>query len=336
MVRTSGWSLLLLSPSVLALGSAPYLQESPYPPYSELPGDNYSSPAMDPAQTQVSPAAIERSRVWLADYLNRISGNIDSFFVDSFFSENIIDDDVKGSRAKISLYTRRVLGDPVDYKFGISLKLVLPNTNEKLNLLISSEEDDARESDPLESVENVDYTSTLRYIINESERWKTNFDLGIKWGVPPDPFARFRARRYVYLSEWELKATQTLSYFTQEGWGEETHLQADYPLNTEKLFRINAKAGYLLNDHFFTLDYDLGLYHELSRTSALAYVAGASGDTENDATFYTYTAGVRYRQRIYSDWVYGEVEPQFMWDRDKDYETTPVIMFRIESVIGDN
>lgn len=326
-----GWLLLLFCPLASALGSEPRLLDDSYPPYTPPPPTEEKP---DIAETNVSPAMIERSRTWLADYLNRLSGNIDSFFVDSFFSEDIIEDDVKGSRAKLSLYTRRVLDDPVDYKFGLSVKVVLPNTNEKLNLLIASEDEDKRESDPIESVGNVDYSSALRYIINETDQWKTNIDAGIRWGIPPDPFVRYRARRYAYLSEWELKTTQTLYYYTSKGWGEETKLQMDYPLNTEKLFRINSKAGYLVNDEYFKLSYDLGLYHELSHTSALAYVAGASGDTEHGATFSSYNASFRYRQLIYSNWVYGEVEPLFMWDRDKNYETTPVIMFRIEAVIA--
>ncbi len=325
-----GWLWLILVPSVLAMEAEPRLRSNDIPDY-RFPEYN-AEPV--PQQTTVSPAMIERSRSWLAQYLNRLSGNIDSFFVDTFFSEDITDDDVEGSRAKISLYTRRVLGDPVDYKFGISVKVVLPNTNERLNLLLDSEDEEVRESDPVESIENVDYVTALQYIIDESDAWKTNLDAGVRWGVPPDPFIRFRARRYAYLSEWELRATQSIYYFTQAGWGEDTRLRVDFPFNIEKLFRVNMKAGYQKNDGYFTLSYDAGLYHELSRTRALAFVAGAQGDSQNDATFYSYFAGVRYRQLVYSDWVYAEIAPEFLWDLEKDYETTPVLMFRLESVIA--
>ena len=332
-----GWLVLLglaLSVSASALSPEPFLQgdsEQLIAPVVTVPV------AEEPpytAQTTVDPAMLDRSKDWLAGYLNRLSGNIDTFFVDSFFSEEITYDDVKGSRAKLSFYTRRVLGDPVDYKFGLSVKLVLPHTNERLNLLLDSEDEDNREADPIESVENVNYTAALRFIVRESDQWKTNVDAGIRWGVPPNPFVRFRARRYAYLSEWELKATQTLFYFSLDGWGEETRLQMDYPLNTEKLFRINAKAGYQLNDEYFKLSYDAGLYHELSSKAALGFVAGASGDSEFDTTFYSYHAGVRYRRQVYSNWVFAEVAPEFIWHRDKDYGTTPVIMFRLESVIA--
>ena len=323
--------LLLVSGSVSALDSRPQLQGDsmlPLPPPETIPQENT-------VQTPVTEAMADRSRDWLANYLNRLSGGIDSFFVDTFFSEDVTDDDVRGSRAKISFYTRREIGEPVDYKFGVGVKVVLPNTNERLNLLFESEdEDDDREADPLESVENTEYNTALRYILRETDQWKTNLDAGIRWGTPPDPFIRFRARRYAYLSEWELRTSQEFFYYTLDGAGEETEFRADYPINIEKLFRINMKAEYLNRDDYFTLGYSAGLYHELSPTRGLAYVAGASGSTEEGATFDSYFAGLRYRQRVYSDWVFAEINPEFIWNRDGEYETTPVLMFRLEGVIS--
>ncbi|MBM95042.1 MAG: hypothetical protein CMI09_04245 [Oceanospirillaceae bacterium] len=293
-------------------------------------------PVDDNAQmeTPITPGMVERSRYWLAGYLDELSAGLDSFFVDSFFSENIIEDDIEGSRAKLSFYTRRELGDPVDYKFGLSVRLVFPNTNERLNLLLESEDEEAREADPLESVENNNYSAALRFIIQESDRWKTNLDSGVRWGIPPDPFSRLRARRFFGFWDWEAKATQTLYYYTSKGWGERTSLQLNRSLNTEKLLRLNGAAEYLLNDEYFKLNYDLGVYHELSHRAAMGYVAGASGDTQSSATFYDYFASVRYRRLIYKDWVFAEVAPALVWESNKDYETTPVIMFRIESVIS--
>ena len=90
----------------------------------------------------------------------------------------------------------------------------------------------------------------------------------------------------------------------------------------------------MLNDDYFKLSYSGGLYHELSRRAALGYIAGASGDTEGYPSFYNYSVSVRYRRQIYKDWVFAEFAPELVWKRDKDYETTPVIMFRIESVIS--
>ena len=320
----------------LVLTSSVLLQASAYAePESDastaVPDYTVSIPALE---TPITPNMVERSRYWLARYLDGLSSGLDSFFVDSFFSEDILEDDIQGSRAKLSFYTRRELGDPVDYKFGLSVKLVFPNTNKRLNLLLESEEEAVREADPLESVENNNYSAALRFIIQESERWKTDIDTGIRWGVPPDPFSRIRARRLFGFMDWKARATQTLYYTTVKGWGERSSLQLNRSLGTSKLLRLNGSAEYLLNDGFFKFRYDIGAYHELSHRAALGYIAGASGDAEETASFYDYFASVRYRRLIYKDWVFAEVAPSLVWERDKEYETTPVIMFRIESVIS--
>lgn len=324
-------ALLAISAAVQALPREPVILGDSEPMLGDIP---LAPEDLAPPTDKQTPDVVDRSRYLLAGYLDNLSGKLDTFFVDTFFSENILEDDVEGSRARISLYTRRELGDPVDYKFSISVKMVFPNTNERLNLLFQSEEEEAREADPLESVENNNYSAALRFIIQETDQWKTNIDTGIRWKLPPDPFTRFRARRYAFFDSWDLRATQTLFYFASKGWGEDSSVQVNVPLNIEKLLRLNASAGYLLNDDYFKLSYSAGLYHELSSKAGLGFVAGASGDTIGRPTFNGYSASVRYRRQIYKDWVFAEFAPELVWESGKNYETTPVIMFRIESVIS--
>ena len=65
-------------------------------------------------QTEVTDDMAERSRRWLIDHLDNLSGGIDSFFVDRFFNDDVTDIQGHGSHAKFSFFTRRELGDPVD------------------------------------------------------------------------------------------------------------------------------------------------------------------------------------------------------------------------------
>ncbi|MGB1091997.1 MAG: hypothetical protein ACPGYX_07730, partial [Oceanobacter sp.] len=312
-------------------------ENSTVTPYQQSPGRYYfpeseRSPYLQ--ETPISDDMLEQSRGWLSRSLNELSGNLDSFFVDAFFSEDILEDDVSGSRARFSLYTRRELGDPVDYKFGLSVKLVLPNTNERFKLLLESEDDDQRESDPLESVENVEYSSALRFIIQESENWKVNLDTGVKWGIPPNPFTQLRARRYLYFHDFSAKGSQKFFYRALDGWGEETRLQINRPLSVDQLIRFDTRAGYMLNDDYMTLGYSLGYYEELDSRSALGYIGSASGSNENaTTTFFSYSLAFRYRRQVFRDWMFIEVSPSLVWKRDNDYQTTPVIMFRFESVL---
>lgn len=287
-------------------------------------------------KTQTKIGFIEYSHDWLKDYIDSLSYNVDGFFIDTFFSDDIIEDDVSGSRAKLSFFTRREIGQPVDYKYGISIKLVLPNTDEHFKLLFESSEDEEaeRENNPINTVENVEYSTALRYVFQETERWKVNFDTGIRWGIPSDPFSRLRFRRYAYFNDFKVKATQKFFWSGNEGFGEETEVELSQPLNIDRLIRYSVGAEYLLNNDYFELSHDVTLYHELNSAEILAYYYRANGDTIGNVTFNNYGVGVRYRRKIYQDWIFAEVNPELETQRDNEYDITPIIMFRFEALIG--
>ncbi|MGK0249371.1 MAG: hypothetical protein ACI910_002113 [Oleispira sp.] len=279
---------------------------------------------------------IDYSHDWLKDYIDDFSYNVDEFFIDTFFSDDIIEDDVGGSRAKLSYFTRREIGQPVGYNYGISIKLVLPNTNEHFNLLFQSSEDEEaeRENNPINTFENVEYSTALRYVFDETERWKVNFDTGIRWGIPSDPFSRLRFRRYAYFDNFRVKATQSFLWSGNDGFGEESEVELNQPLNIDRLIRYSAGAKYSLNDDYFDLNYGITLFHELNSSEILAYYYRAAGDTINNMTFNNYGIGVRYRRKIYQDWMFAEVNPELETQVENEYDITPIIMFRFEALIG--
>lgn len=282
-------------------------------------------------QTEVTDAMTERSRRWLIHHLDNVSGGIDSFFVDRFFNDDVTDIQGKGSHAKFSFFTRRELGDPVDYKFGVSMNIELPNTNNRLNLLLQSEDEDLRESQILESPDNVTYSSALRFIIQQSQQWNSSVDAGVRWGVPPDPFIRLRLRRPVYFDYWNLSLRQEINYYTIDGYGSVTDLTIDRPIDTQRLFRLETEAEYLLNNDYFTLMYGGGLYHEINPIYAYAVLARATGNSEFGPTFDAYELGVRVRRRIFAEWMFAEVHPQYVWTRENEWKATPVVMFRLQA-----
>jgi hypothetical protein len=279
---------------------------------------------------------IDYSHDWLKESIDTISFNVDGFFIDTFFGDDIIDDDVSGSRAKLSFFTRRVIGQPVDYNYGLSVKLVLPNTNERFNLLLQSSEDDedSRDNNPINTVENVEYSTALRYIFKETEQWNVNFDTGVKWGFPPDPFTRLRFRRYAYFDNYRTKSTQTVFWSGQGGLGEKTSFEMSRPMNIDRLVRFNMGAQYLVNNEYFELNYGLTLFHELNAKEVLAYYIRASGDTIVDTTFNNYAVGVRYRRKVYQNWMFAEISPELETMSGNEYDITPVLMFRFEALIG--
>lgn len=333
MTRCGFLILLLLMHLTLMLGSLVSPAYAFDEPHALPPGVAWPelSPERNTQQTPITDDMAERSRRWLVDHLDALSGGIDSFFVDRFFNDDVTEIRGQGSYARVSLFTRREIGEPVDYKFGISLNLELPHTNQRLNLLLQSEDQGVREGDLLSSPQNVTYSSALRLILQESERWSSSVDAGVRWGVPPDPFVRVRARRPFYASDWNVLFGQEINYYTQAGYGAVTSLTWDFPLTIHRLFRLESDTEYLLNDDFFHLSYGAGLYHEINRIYAYAVLAGAEGNTEYDVHFEEYTLGVRVRRKVWKEWMFAEVYPQMLWAEDNDWELTPVLMFRLEA-----
>lgn len=291
-----------------------------------------------PTEKELTINIFDNSRDWLKSYIDSVSLRVDGFFIDTFFGDDILEDDVSGSRAKLSFSTRRVLGEPVGYKFGVSVKLVLPNTDEKLNLLLESseDEDEERENNVASTVENVEYSTALRYIFTETERWRVNFDTGVRWGIPSDPFAQLKLRRYAYYDDFRARTTQTVYWSGIDGYGEKTSFELNRPLNIDRLLRFNMAAEYLLNNDYFDLDYSVSLFHELNKKEVFSYFIAASGDTIKDATFNSYQLGVRYRRKVYQDWMFVEFSPVLETSSEKEYDITPVIMFSFEALIGDS
>lgn len=290
-----------------------------------------------PPQQDFSINIFDDSHDWLKSYIDSVSLSVDGFFIDTFFGDDILEDDVTGSRAKLSFSTRRILGEAVGYKFGLSVKLVLPNTDEKLNLLLQSSEDDdeVRDSDAVSTVENVEYSTALRFIFSETDRWKVNFDTGVRWGIPADPFASFRFRRYAYFDDFRTRTAQTFFWSGIDGFGEKTSFELNRPLNIDRLIRVALDAEYLVNNDYFELDYSVNFYHELNKLEVVSYYVSASGDTIKNATFNRYTVGVRYRRKVYRDWMFAEFSPALETNSEYNYDIKPVVMFRFEALIGE-
>ncbi|MDF1764668.1 MAG: hypothetical protein P1U57_14805 [Oleibacter sp.] len=315
---------LFLSQSTLVWGS----WSQPYIPPDEPEFPEYVAPE---APLSSKDSGIDRSRSWVVKNLDTLSTGIDNAFVGMFFNDDALDYDSPGSRGRISLESRFEEGEQVAYKFGVNVNLELPNTNRRLNLLLQSEDDDIGNQDPIDSVNNTNYSSALRFIIRESLQWRTTADTGIRWGVPPDPFARLRARRNIYFDTWNARVSQELNYYSSEGYGAQSDVRFDYPVGFYRLVRVGLNAEYLLNNDYVDLKYGMGLYEKLSPKTAVALIFGANANTEDALNMISYDTGVRLRRKVYREWMFLNLYPQMVWREEDNWAMTPVFTIQLQA-----
>ncbi len=279
---------------------------------------------------------LDWSRSVLADYIEELNDGLDSFFVESIFDDDAIDDKSSGSNGRVFFKTRRVRGEGVDYQSGINLKLALPQTNNQLKLLIETDEDDdeIKESDALGTVDNVTYSTALRVLIQQSEHWNTNLDNGIRWEGEPVPFTRIRARRTDYYDTWRSRFNQTVFWRSNIGWGENTRYSAIRPIDIRRSYRFALGASYLLNDDFFELNNSYGIFDELDDLQVLYYSFTIKGDTDGIEKINRYTTAISYRRKVYRNFVLAELVPEVSWPRDRNFEPTPALTFKLDIIFG--
>lgn len=301
-----------------------------------LSKEDQKLPAATESKDVILEPRADRSKNWIVDRIDDFSEDLDVFFVQYFFNTEVFEDDIGGNRGVISFDTRREIGGDVEYKLSGKLKLELPNTNKRIKLLVASEDDSDFDinKQPLQSIQNASYSTAVRYILNERSAWQTDIDVGLKGGLPLNPYSRLRARRYGDSFGWQHRFTQSLYYRHIEGWGETSELRYDRNIRTNQLVVFNTEADYLLKNNYFDIYSDITLYQKINEGSALAYQVGIVGDTDRGSVISSYFSGVKYRKLIYKDWVYASVNPQIEWNRDREYRRMWVLMFSLETIFS--
>ena len=280
---------------------------------------------------------LENSRQYLGNKLGALSTGMDTFFVDSFFSDEDFEPLDGTSRMRISLQSFQEEGESADFKLDVRGTLALPLTENRINLLFESDDEDEttdRSSSPIDAVNSQGYRAAFRFLLDVSRSWDVDFDAGIKLRAPLEPFVRLRGRRTIHFVDWDARISQTFYWFNSIGGGETTRFELIRNIGYDKWFTINTQADYRLENEYFTFDHHYSLYHELTDRSASAFRMGFHADNEDEFNVSLYFIDWRYRRRAYKDWLFWEVKPQITFPEDRDFEATPGLLMKIEMYVS--
>lgn len=280
-----------------------------------------------------SDSAVDQSRAVVVERLQRLSKQIDSFFLNRFFGEQVInDDDFSGSRAKLAITTEHRPGQLIDFRVRFKLRIVLPNTNERLSLLFEANDEDEIGIENSTASEGDGVNAAVRFIVREKDRWRTNIDAGVRSGLPPKVFIRARSTRSWFIDDWSLRFRQGIAYFSHEGPSSTTEFRSDYLFNRYRFIRFETQAKYFFDDQLFESNHRLRLFQELDAKNAIAYGLQALGDTSRDNDIYQYQLEFRWRRQVWRSWLFLEVAPALEWAEDNDFNVTPLITFKVEAL----
>lgn len=275
---------------------------------------------------------IDSSRRFVSKGVEQINDSLDVFLTESFWGDQIDVDEDSGSSILLRLYSLYDFrNEDTNVGFGANLKLVLANTNERLKLILTSQEDDEQDSGLVEDnqLEN-DVSAAVRFLFNENNRFKTSFDQGVRWSGGPRAFAQLRARYQHKFTHWDTRFTKRVFWENTKGAG----FDADWDFSRALSERLGVSNSwdweYLMNDGFWTFGYSWRFTLVESASISMRWAAGISANDDLGWQISNSFVSYSWRKRIYKDFIFLEIRPGFNFPREEEFKHQPNVYVSLD------
>jgi hypothetical protein len=237
-------------------------------------------------------------------------------------------------------FTTLIEDDGVELEPRLRVRLALPNTERRLSLILESEDD--RRFDRATGYEPAPptllrpeegFTAGLRYLQRFANRFDLDADAGIRLRIPPDPFVRARIGRSFFVDVWELRLSEEAYWRYERGAGALSRFIAQRALAGPRFFRSATEVEWVNRDQRFHYAHDFILSHEFTPLNAVQTRIGARGESDpNQLTEWFVNIG--WRRNIYKDWLFAEVRPELLFERERDFQAEPRLFLTLEAYFG--
>ncbi len=276
----------------------------------------------------------------ISEWIYRTSNRIDIFFSGS--SEELSPKSATYLDTSFDTYAETYRSP--QYRYNISLRLHLPRTQKRLNLMLedfkkTSSVDLLQSASPQDSVANNDYLLEIHYRQQESKYTRIGYGGGIRFrSFRPDPYISLYLSRSLYFSkEWELVLRNKARYF------------ADYRLDNSAEVAlvkiISEKLRFSFRNIYRFIEHEsyrneivntLALERFITEKKGLGYLLSAysSGDTDSVFKLGYYYAGVSFRHYYYRDWAYYQIDGGGMLRESNNFSPSARVMFKMGFLFG--
>jgi hypothetical protein len=173
--------------------------------------------------------------------------------------------------------------------------------------------------------------------MTKTDRTEADIGAGVLVKLPLVTYLRARYR-YTYPiidNSLLVRFLPTAFWRTHDGLGQSTAVDFEYRLGKQTIIRwANVETTTQISSGMEWTS-EPGILHMVENGKASTFAVGMSGATRPDPAVRRYYVLTRYRQAVYRDWVFAEVEPVQSWERtgDTDYHPVSVVTFRFEVFI---
>ncbi|WP_127471683.1 hypothetical protein [Thiomicrorhabdus aquaedulcis] len=323
-------------------GQLPEQPTSLEPPIAEGLLEEIDSPAVNHRLNQ-----LEVSQKAIGAYVQSLGER-----VDLFMGDNQVPLKQKGSR--LDVLVPSTFYDDGKIQSTVRLRAIwdLPRTNQRWQVLLSSYEEtlyeDSTSTNSVSGVSgntskpslqnpstvydpnNTENTNSIagRYLLNLGRNDFSYLDLGLNFTglIDPNPYVRFKTRYKTPLSAQVLsRTTQNLFWERKYGVAWEAQQVFDYQYQATDLLRSQTTGTWWHDASEYRLNQRAVWFKTINPHRVHSYyVDGNWTFTAQSAALTTTSIGVNWRERLYKDWLFSEVEPKVSWSEDTQFNT-PVL-----------
>lgn len=307
--------------------------------YSPL-GNTFTpkKPANSTPQKKSSQEKQYNEYLWVNDFHESVSDSVfqSAKWFDEFFQEEGAEMSNPKTQARIRLGWIPRSRDWSEIEAKFRLKVRLPHLSQKVDLILSDEEEHEQDGLPIEGVgtktgnQDEHFTAALRVVNRDTKSSQLESRIGLSGG---DIFSRIRyKKKYTWFDKHSFSFTPSIYYYLDDGLGEKLLLEYTYQLKATEQLRFDYSIRG--SESFSGIRWHHGLYKltQINETTASIWGFQVEGERNGDDGFLikNYTLSYRYRFNALKKWVYFEIEPFLEWPEDENYTTTPGIALSIE------
>ena len=279
---------------------------------------------------------LDAGREVVASGLDAVAGYIDSFFDD----ERLEGENAEG-RLRLGTSYFVESGKAAGLDLGIGFGLALPNTEERLRLVVTGalrrDDDDGRERPQRPGAPDDDDDSRvaadLRYLLLEDLERNLDARVGLRIrGFTPAGALGLRYRRTWDPNGWTVRLTNEAEWETLNGFSAGSFLDLETEPAPGFFLRATPTLDWEEDEEGYSCGLGFALTHRLGEQRFLQYSLGYSFSSEPGHGLDQIMLRARYRQTIFRDWVFAEVAPQLrLADRD-GADGTHGVNFRLQAM----
>lgn len=262
-------------------------------------------------------------------------------WLDSFFGDERYEAEANDSYFRVSNTVLHEDGIWTRYRPDYQLRLVLPQLRQKTRLVISGDlwtEDESAPSGLAASSpppQDREVNTSLQVVLPSHNRHSTTVRGGTKYSS--GEMVYYAGPRYRYLlpfQAWTARFTENMLWESGRGWESKTRVDLERPLPPDLFFRISTEGTWTEGTVGYLYSITALLRQPLDPARVIEYDWVNSFHTRPITELTEIKLVFRYRQQIWRQWLFLEIAPQYRFPRDREFEATPGINFKLELFFG--